>query len=465
MLRAVPGIGVGRRVGPTDQHGEIAEVAEAAHRDAAAGQSWTDFMPASRSRHTVSADGQRLQQGGLAAAPRAEDGKRGLLLAAASRSSAVMMRTGTLGLLIDVKRMMGEAAGRDRAPKGCLPVLADRAAQPPVLGGLVSGDRQPESLLARLHGARRDESGADVVGPGAVFALGHLDRDVDVLAGIVACRRGCARPLRLSTSGPSRPSSAGRPRPSRRRVRTERCRCPCPLRAAVRPQGPRSEAQWRRRAWSFICLAASRASAASSCNKARCSASSSATSAIGIERMEASVGRLERFAISRSPSTAGMRSSHSLAGAWPGDREVEELVGRETALHEMDEATLRELHRHVAGLRHRARFRRQEWLPWRPAVDSEETTVIDQRLARFGVRGPGAERDFIQPGLEGRRHSHACPVRRRHARRERPRSLRCPAAGSGRGRRSSDAAGPFSYAASAPACWGSVPSAVPTVCC
>ena len=80
MLRAVPGIRVGRRIGPTDQHREIAEVDEAADRDAGAG-------PVLHRLHAgleIEADGligrQRLQQRSLAAARWSEDRERGLVV-------------------------------------------------------------------------------------------------------------------------------------------------------------------------------------------------------------------------------------------------------------------------------------------------------------------------------------------------------------------------------------------------
>ena len=80
MLRAVPGVRIGRGIGPADQHGEIAEIDEAADRDAGA----RPVLDRLHAGLEIEADGllgrQRLQQRRLADARRSEDRNRRLVL-------------------------------------------------------------------------------------------------------------------------------------------------------------------------------------------------------------------------------------------------------------------------------------------------------------------------------------------------------------------------------------------------
>ena len=117
MLRAVPGVRIGRRIGAADQHGDVAEVDEAADRDAVA----RPVLDRLHAGLEIEADGligrQRLA---AARSCRRPAGRRSQSSSccwlADSRSSAVTMRTGILVSHQSCRRRRGV----DRAPKDCL---------------------------------------------------------------------------------------------------------------------------------------------------------------------------------------------------------------------------------------------------------------------------------------------------------------------------------------------------------
>ena len=125
MLRAVPGVRIGRRIRPADQHREIAEIDEAADRNAGAG-------PVLHRLHAgleIETDGlirrQGLQQRCLADAGRSEDRERGLVLR--RRQALVGGDNPNWHLLLLQIGGGGALTGRRRM---ALPALAERTTPP-----------------------------------------------------------------------------------------------------------------------------------------------------------------------------------------------------------------------------------------------------------------------------------------------------------------------------------------------
>ena len=177
MLRAVPGVRVRRRIGPTDQDGEIAKVHEAADRDAGAGPVLHRLHAGLEVEAHRLVRRQGLEQRCLADAGRSEDRERGLVLAAERRSSAVTIANWHL-FAPNGRR------GVDRAPKDG-PVRA-RATDHPAVG--LSGSKWLDAIgrTTGLDGARRNEEFSDRAGPVREGGLRHVELRLHVVGWIIA---------------------------------------------------------------------------------------------------------------------------------------------------------------------------------------------------------------------------------------------------------------------------------------
>src|SRR5690606_20481592 len=104
--------------------------------------------------------------------------------------------------------------------------------------------------------------------------------------------------------------------------------------------------------------------------------------------------------------SGGLEEAHRKGGAGgtglrTGDGDVGEVVGAEPGLHEVDEPLLGGAQRSGGDTAQGALALGREVRNSAGGVDREEAAVIDQRLARGGLRDPGGEPDLVERGAGG----------------------------------------------------------------
>src|SRR5690606_39012504 len=94
------------------------------------------------------------------------------------------------------------------------------------------------------------------------------------------------------------------------------------------------------------------------------------------------------------------------SGLRTGDGDVGEVVGAEPGLHEVDEPLLGGAQRSGGDTAQGALALGREVRDGPGGVDGEEPAVIDQRLARGGLRDPGGQPHLVERGTGGAEDRH-----------------------------------------------------------
>jgi len=105
------------------------------------------------------------------------------------------------------------------------------------------------------------------------------------------------------------------------------------------------------------------------------------------------------------PRAGGLYKAAPLgSGFGPGDGDVGEVVGADPRLHEMDKVLLSRAKGGCRDLAQGALTVSRKFRQDGGGIDREKPAVIDQRLAGFGLRDPGAESDLVQTVSGAKRH-------------------------------------------------------------